>query len=124
MKFCSFLGRFSLVCLNFAKILWDAWAHGHQQSGADMKEDYNDFIERFRKGLFELFNTEHDIDDMSMERGLPDHVWEKIMAHRPLSVAIPEEFGGRGLSVRECLGILSTASYESLSLSLTFGINI
>src|SRR5690606_35241001 len=89
-----------------------------------MKEDYSDFIERFRKGLFELFNTEHDIDDMSMERGLPDHVWEKIMTHRPLSVAIPEEFGGRGLSVRECLGILSTASYESLSLSLTFGINI
>lgn len=89
-----------------------------------MKEDYNDFIERFRKGLYELFNTEHDIDDMSMERGLPDPVWEKIMSHRPLSVAIPEEFGGRGLQVRECLGILSTASYESLSLSLTFGINI
>jgi len=89
-----------------------------------MKEDYNDFIERFRKGLFELFNAEHDIDYLSMERGLPDPVWEKIMAHRPLSVAIPEEFGGRGLNVRECLGILSTASYESLSLSLTFGINI
>src|SRR5690606_6126336 len=34
------------------------------------------------------------------------------------------EFGGRGLKVSECLGILSTASYESLSLSLTFGINI
>jgi len=89
-----------------------------------MKEDFNDFIGKFRKGLYELFNTENDIDDLSMERGLPDEVWEKIMSHRPLSVAIPEEFGGRGLKVSECLGILSTASYESLSLSLTFGINI
>lgn len=89
-----------------------------------MKEDFNDFIGKFRKGLYELFNNENDIDNLSMERGLPDAVWEKIMAHRPLSVAIPEEFGGRGLEVSECLGILSTASYESLSLSLTFGINI
>lgn len=89
-----------------------------------MKEDFNAFIERFREGLFELFNTENDIDNLSMDRGLPDAVWEKIMSHRPLSVAIPEAYGGRGLKVRECLGILSTASYESLSLSLTFGINI
>src|SRR5690606_16797832 len=97
---------------------------GDRQLIVDMKEDYNDFIERFRKGLFELFNAEHDIDYLSMERGLPDPVWEKMMSHRPLSVAISEEFGGRGLKVSECLGILSTASYESLSLSLTFGINI
>src|SRR5690606_12390960 len=89
-----------------------------------MKEDFNDFIGKFRKGLYELFNTENDIDDLSMERGLPDAVWEQIMAHRPLCVAIPEEFGGRGLKVSECLGILSTAYYESLSLSLTFGIHM
>src|SRR5690606_7884705 len=49
---------------------------------------------------------------------------QAIMSKVPLSVAIPKEFGGRGSIVKECLGILSAASYESLSLSLTFGINI
>src|SRR5690606_37778475 len=48
----------------------------------------------------------------------------EIMAKEPLSVAIPAEYGGRGSIVKECLGLLSAASYESLSLSLTFGINI
>ncbi len=46
------------------------------------------------------------------------------MEARPLAVAIPEKYGGRGLKVKECLGILSAASYESISLSLIFGINI
>ncbi|MEO8774182.1 MAG: acyl-CoA dehydrogenase family protein [Gelidibacter sp.] len=41
-----------------------------------------------------------------------------------MSVAIPTEYGGRGGQVKECLEVLSAASYESLSLSLTFGINI
>src|SRR5690606_35920558 len=43
---------------------------------------------------------------------------------KPLSVAIPKIHGGRGVSVKECLGVLSAASYESLALSLMFGINI
>src|SRR5690606_10880714 len=42
----------------------------------------------------------------------------------PLSVAIPREYGGRGSIVKECLALLSAASYESLPLSLTFGIII
>jgi alkylation response protein AidB-like acyl-CoA dehydrogenase len=46
------------------------------------------------------------------------------MAINPLSVGIPKEYGGRGTEVKECLGILEAASYESLPLSLTFGINI
>src|SRR5699024_320823 len=48
----------------------------------------------------------------------------EIMDLNPLSVAIPEKFGGRGTDVKECLSVLSAASYESLPLSLTFGINI
>src|SRR3546814_19001629 len=42
----------------------------------------------------------------------------------PLSVAIPREYGGRGSVVKECLALLTAASYASLPLSLTFGINI
>jgi len=45
------------------------------------------------------------------------------MSVNPLSVGIPEEFGGRGGKMNENIGLLAAASYESLALSLTFGIN-
>ncbi|MFD2599625.1 acyl-CoA dehydrogenase family protein [Sphingobacterium corticis] len=89
-----------------------------------MKEQYAVFIDRFQKRLHEIFHSESNIDELSLQRGLPDEVWRGIMDLNPLSVAIPDQFGGRGAQVRECLGILSAASYESLPLSLTFGINI
>ncbi|SFU37190.1 Acyl-CoA dehydrogenase [Pustulibacterium marinum] len=89
-----------------------------------MKEDFSDFIDRFRKRLHTLFNQEENINELSMSRGLPDKVWNEIMKLNPLSVAVPTEFGGRGMEVKECLSVLSAASYESLPLSLTFGINI
>jgi len=84
---------------------------------------YSDFLNRFTTSLSSLFKREN-IDQLSLSRGLPPHVWKEIMNLKPLSVAIPKIFGGRGTSVKECLGILSAASYESLSLSLIFGINI
>lgn len=89
-----------------------------------MREKYAVFIDRFKKRLHELFHNESNINELSLNRGLPDHTWSGIMDLKPLSVAVPEQFGGRGLEVKECLGILSAASYESLPLSLTFGINI
>ncbi len=89
-----------------------------------MEESFDKFIDRFSKGLSELFHSEHNIDSLSLKRGLPDPVWDEIMRHKPLSVAVPSAFGGRGMNVSECLGVLAAASYESLPLSLTFGINI
>lgn len=89
-----------------------------------MKESFFDFITNFKDRLQELFHQESDINKLSLERGLPPQIWDGIMNLKPLSVAIPSEFGGRGSIVKECLGVLSAASYESLPLSLTFGINI
>jgi len=86
-------------------------------------KSYPEFLNHFKTSLHHLFQTEN-IDKLSLERGLPPSVWKEIMNLKPLSVAVPSEFGGRGLKVKECLGILSAASYESLPLSLTFGINI
>lgn len=85
---------------------------------------FTDFIKNFEDTLKTLFHEKNDIDQLSLERGLPPEVWKGIMADAPLSVAIPEEYGGRGSIVKECLGLLAAASYESLPLSLTFGINI
>lgn len=82
------------------------------------------FIARFESALRDAFYEHADINQLSLERGLPDSVWTRIMNAVPLSVAIPREYGGRGCIVRECLALLSSASYESLPLSLTFGINI
>src|SRR5699024_7045026 len=63
-------------------------------------------------------------DEFSVDRMLTKEELKKIMAEKPLSVAIPTEYGGRGIVVKECLAMLSAASYESIALSLTFGINI
>jgi alkylation response protein AidB-like acyl-CoA dehydrogenase len=85
---------------------------------------FSEFIKDFEDKLKQLFHEKEDIDQLSLERGLPPEVLSGIMSAQPLSVAIPEEYGGRGSKVKECLGLLAAASYESLSLSLTFGINI
>ncbi|GHE33092.1 acyl-CoA dehydrogenase family protein [Sphingobacterium griseoflavum] len=89
-----------------------------------MKENYTIFLDRFSKRLHSLFHSDSNINELSINRGLPPEIWEGIMELKPLSVAIPSEYGGRGTDVKECLGILAAASYESLPLSLTFGINI
>lgn len=85
---------------------------------------FSDYLKEFEETLKYLFHEKADINKLSLERGLPPEIMNGIMANAPLSVAIPAEFGGRGSIVKECLGMLAAASYESLSLSLTFGINI
>lgn len=82
------------------------------------------FITNFKTVLKRVFHEQNNINDLSHKRGLPPEVWNNIMDAQPLSVSIPLEYGGRGCSVKECLNILSVASYESLPLSLTLGINI
>lgn len=86
--------------------------------------DFKTYITDFRSHLHELFRSEYDFNTLSLSRDLPTEFLAKIMDKNPLSVAIPSMFGGRGVNVKECLGVLSAASYESLSLSLMFGINI
>jgi alkylation response protein AidB-like acyl-CoA dehydrogenase len=85
---------------------------------------FSQFIATFEQTLKTLFDQHGSFDQLCLDRGLTDEVRQQIMSNVPLSVAIPSQYGGRGGSVKECLGILSAASYESLALSLTFGINI
>jgi alkylation response protein AidB-like acyl-CoA dehydrogenase len=54
---------------------------------------------------------------------MPRDFLEAILSTNPLSVGIPSEYGGRGNRIEENLALLSAAAYESLSLSLTLGIN-
>ncbi len=93
-------------------------------SGVIEQVDFNSYLSSFKKHLYTLFREESDYNSMSLNRDFPAEFLSKIMNKQPLSVAIPTVHGGRGVSVKECLGVLSAASYESLALSLTFGINI
>ncbi len=85
---------------------------------------FSDFISTFKKAVHSAFHERDKIDEFIQKRGFPALVLREIMATTPLAVAIPSEYGGRGCIVNECLGLLEAASYESLPLTLTFGINI
>ncbi|NQU85941.1 MAG: acyl-CoA/acyl-ACP dehydrogenase, partial [Mariniphaga sp.] len=89
-----------------------------------MSVNYSDFKKSFEETLKSVFYERADINEFSLNRGLPPLVMREIMANSPLSVSIPKEYGGRGLIVKECIGIISAAAYESLPLSLMFGINV
>ncbi len=89
-----------------------------------MENEFSDYIRNYERTLKEVFEKKFGGNEFAIERGLSLEDLNKIMEARPLAVAIPENYGGRGVKVKECLGILSAASYESISLSLIFGINI
>lgn len=85
--------------------------------------DFSEFINRYKNRLHSLFHEKNDINEVSMERGLPDEIFQQIMECKPLSTFIPEEYGGRGAKTHEALTMLEVSSYESLPLSLMMGIN-
>jgi len=85
---------------------------------------FSEYLSAIKKTIHSAFYEKDNIEKFIQRRGFPALVLRDIMAKNPLSVAIPKEYGGRGAKVKECLGILDTASYESLPLALTFGINI
>ncbi|TVR73800.1 MAG: acyl-CoA dehydrogenase [Spirochaetaceae bacterium] len=80
------------------------------------------FLSELQDRLKSVFST-HYTDAHATERGMPEGFLETVMEAAPLSVFIPERFGGRGQRVEECLAMLETCSYESLPLSLAMGIN-
>ena len=85
--------------------------------------EFDTFRDAFREKLQNVLTRRADFNELSTQRGLPPFVMREIQSLTPLSVFIPEEYGGRGGHVHECQAILATASYESLALSLTLGIN-
>ena len=94
---------------------------GHIESATHLP--FAEFLGQFKNCLKSLFHVENDINQLGLRRGLPSELLGEIMAFNPLATFIPQDFGGRGGQVREGLALASAASYESLALSLTFGIN-
>ena len=86
-------------------------------------EPIQEFLQKLKDKMQQVFHLRGDINQYAQQRGLPPFVLREIMETNPLSIGIPVEYGGRGAIMRENLALLETASYESLALSLTFGIN-
>lgn len=84
---------------------------------------FSEFIDSLKNKMKLVFHTRADVNQLSLKRGLPPFAMREIMSVNPLSVGIPREYGGRGGLIHENLAVLAAASYESLALSLTFGIN-
>jgi len=84
---------------------------------------FNQFLQNFRNKLENVFHQRADINQLETQRGLPTFVMREILSADPFLAFIPEAFGGRGAHESEGIEIVSAASYESLALGLTFGIN-
>jgi len=84
---------------------------------------FESFLNNLKARMKNVFHVRADIDQMAVKRGMPPFVMREIMSLNPLAVGIPTQFGGRGCKMEESIALLAAASYESLALSLTFGIN-
>lgn len=84
---------------------------------------FSELLDNLKEKMKQVFHVRADINQLSLNRGLPPFVMREIMSVNPLAVGIPKQYGGRGGIMKENIGLLAAASYESLALSLTFGIN-
>lgn len=88
------------------------------------EKPFDVFLNDLKDGIKNVFHLRGDVNQLALQRGMPPFVLREIMSLNPLSVGIPTAYGGRGNKMEEGLAILEAASYESLALSLTFGINL
>jgi alkylation response protein AidB-like acyl-CoA dehydrogenase len=95
----------------------------NQNDTENQEKSFVNFLNDFKSTIKKLFREENDINQMSIQRGIPADMLQEIMLCNPLSLSIPKQYGGRGGSVKENMQLLSAASYESMALSLTLGIN-
>ncbi|SIQ14827.1 Acyl-CoA dehydrogenase [Alkalispirochaeta americana] len=91
-------------------------------SSLNSPESFHEFISRFESRLEKLFSTTYTGKSV-LSPGMPEGFIEAVLETNPLSVFVPSRFGGRDQKVSETLAMLETASYHSLPLSLTLGIN-
>jgi len=102
----------------------------HFQSESDQSnnshsegQSFRQLLDEFKASMGRAFHEEDKIDQFCSTRGVPAAVLKELMSGNPLALCIPKEYGGHGGGVRENIAFISVASYESLALSLTLGIN-
>jgi alkylation response protein AidB-like acyl-CoA dehydrogenase len=89
----------------------------------EARQSFAEFMDRYRERLRLVFSVRGNANEMNMQRGLPPYVMAHLREQDPLSVYIPEAYGGRGGRLHEGLAVLEATGYESLPLTLMMGIN-
>ena len=87
------------------------------------QQPFSAFLQNFSNKLDAVFHQRTNSDLLGTQRGLPPYVMREILSADPFLAFIPASYGGRGGHVHEGIDVISTASYESLALGLTLGIN-
>ncbi len=96
----------------------------HQDNDSQLKgKSFRQLLEEFKASMKRAFHEENKIDQFCSTRGLPPAVLTELMSGNPMALCIPTQYGGFGGNVKENIALVSAASYESLALSLTLGIN-
>lgn len=90
---------------------------------APISADLSTFVASYSATLRRVYREQADAEEMHLRGGMPPSVLREILAHRPLSTFMPEDFGGRGGHVHEVFAVVEATGYESLALALTLGIN-
>ncbi len=88
-----------------------------------VKPSFADFLAAYRERMAHLFDTRSSADAVNLDRGMPPHVLGRMREVDPLSVYVPEAYGGRGGTIGESLSMLEATGYHSLPLTLMVGIN-
>ena len=87
------------------------------------EKSFSKLLNEFKASMKRAFHKVDKIDRFCSTRGIPPDVLNELMSGNPLSLCIPKQYGGFGGNVKENIAFVSVASYESLALSLTLGIN-
>ncbi|MBK3516770.1 acyl-CoA dehydrogenase family protein [Carboxylicivirga marina] len=95
-----------------------------KEESGDLKNQFSNVLDGLKNKMRSVYHERSDINELGIKRGMPPFVMREIMSVNPFSAIIPKEYGGLGGDVKESIALMSAASYESLALSLTFGINM
>ncbi|WP_430813673.1 acyl-CoA dehydrogenase family protein [Carboxylicivirga sp. RSCT41] len=89
-----------------------------------LNRSFEVMLSQLKSKMKSVYHERSDINELGKKRGMPPFVMREIMSVNPFTAIIPKEYGGLGGDVKESIALMSAASYESLALSLTFGINM
>ncbi len=95
-----------------------------QSETSSLKTEFDQLLKGLKTKMKSVYHERANVNQLAISRGMPPFVMREIMSVNPFSAIIPKEYGGLGGDVKESIALMGAASYESLSLSLTFGINM
>lgn len=82
----------------------------------------SDLLDQFKNKLHDL-KSSYDFEAMKSDQNLSESFLNELRETRPLSILLPEKYGGSGGDTQDFLSMLDITSYVSLPFSLLFGIN-